>query len=64
MGGHLALDEIVLRPFVECLEGELLIVVAGEHHWDFELFRVLPGVIDAQDAAAANAAGMDALPER
>jgi hypothetical protein len=28
-------------------------VVAGKHHWDFDLFRVMPGVIAARDRAAA-----------
>lgn len=29
-------------------------VAAGEFHWDFELFRVLPRVLDAADGAALN----------
>jgi len=31
-------------------------IVAGERHWDYELFRVLPRVLGAGDAAAAHAA--------
>ncbi|HWN07665.1 MAG TPA: S41 family peptidase [Steroidobacteraceae bacterium] len=30
-------------------------VARGELHWDFELFRVLPGILKASDAAARNA---------
>ena len=30
-------------------------VTAGEHHWDYDLFRVLPQVLSAPDNAAANA---------
>ena len=29
-------------------------VTSGKRHWDFELFRILPSVIDAQDSAARN----------
>jgi hypothetical protein len=31
-------------------------VTDGLHHWDYELFRILPRVLDAADSAAANAA--------
>lgn len=31
-------------------------VTLGRLHWDYELFRVLPAVLDAKDRAAANAA--------
>jgi hypothetical protein len=31
-------------------------VAAGELHWDFELFRVMPSVLAANDASARNAA--------
>jgi C-terminal processing protease CtpA/Prc len=31
-------------------------IVAGQHHWDYDLFRVLPQVLSATDRAAANAA--------
>jgi hypothetical protein len=31
-------------------------VTSGEHHWDFELFRVLPTVLAASDAMERNAA--------
>jgi C-terminal processing protease CtpA/Prc len=31
-------------------------VTSGKRHWDYELFRVMPGVLAAGDRAAANAA--------
>jgi hypothetical protein len=31
-------------------------VIAGKHHWDYELFRVLPAVLAAGDRQAGNAA--------
>ena len=31
-------------------------VTSGKRHWDYELFRVMPGVLAARDRAAANAA--------
>jgi C-terminal processing protease CtpA/Prc len=31
-------------------------VTSGKHHWDYELFRVMPGVIAARNRAAANLA--------
>lgn len=31
-------------------------IVEGKHHWDFELFRVLPEVLGAPDRARSNAA--------
>ena len=31
-------------------------IAAGQHHWDFDLFRVLPQVVAATDRATANAA--------
>ena len=31
-------------------------VVAGKHHWDYELFRVLPAVLAARDREAGHAA--------
>jgi hypothetical protein len=31
-------------------------VTSGKHHWDYELFRVMPGVLAASDRAAANVA--------
>jgi C-terminal processing protease CtpA/Prc len=34
-------------------------VVAGKHHWDYELFRVLPKVLAARDRKAGNAALRD-----
>jgi C-terminal processing protease CtpA/Prc len=34
-------------------------VIAGKHHWDYELFRVLPNVLAAGDHAAGNAAIRD-----
>jgi C-terminal processing protease CtpA/Prc len=30
-------------------------IAAGQHHWDYDLFRVLPQVLAATDRAAANA---------
>lgn len=32
------------------------LVTGGKRHWDYELFRILPGVLAASDAAAARAA--------
>ena len=32
------------------------LITAGEVQWDFELFRVLPSILDAADATAANSA--------
>jgi C-terminal processing protease CtpA/Prc len=43
-------------------------VMAGKHHWDYELFRVLPRVLAAADASAARSAvnqwiaGLGAVP--
>ena len=34
-------------------------VIAAEHHWDYELFRVLPRVLAATDRRAGNAAVRD-----
>jgi hypothetical protein len=31
-------------------------VTSGKHHWDYELFRILPAILAAPDRAAANAA--------
>lgn len=31
-------------------------VTSGQHHWDYNLFRVLPTILAARDRAAANAA--------
>jgi C-terminal processing protease CtpA/Prc len=31
-------------------------ITAGQHHWDYDLFRVLPQVLAAGDSAAANSA--------
>jgi hypothetical protein len=31
-------------------------VAAGRYHWDYELFRILPGILGARDRASANAA--------
>jgi hypothetical protein len=31
------------------------VVTSGKHHWDYELFRVLPGILAAGDKATANA---------
>jgi C-terminal processing protease CtpA/Prc len=31
-------------------------VLSGKLHWDYELFRILPAILQAQDHAAANAA--------
>lgn len=31
-------------------------VTSGKHHWDYELFRVMPGVVAAKNRAAANLA--------
>jgi len=30
-------------------------VTAGERHWDYDLFRILPSIVDAPDRASANA---------
>ncbi|MGO9230973.1 MAG: S41 family peptidase [Bryobacteraceae bacterium] len=30
-------------------------VTSGQRHWDYELFRILPAILDAPDHAAANA---------
>jgi C-terminal processing protease CtpA/Prc len=44
------------------------LVTAGKHHWDYELFRILPRVLSAADAPAARAAvrqwigGLGAVP--
>jgi peptidase S41-like protein len=32
------------------------LITAGKHHWDYELFRILPRVLSAADAAAARSA--------
>ncbi len=32
------------------------VIASGQHHWDYDLFRVLPQVLSATDRAAANAA--------
>ena len=32
------------------------LIVAGEHHWDYDLLRVLPAILAAPDRATANAA--------
>lgn len=32
------------------------LITAGERHWDYDLMRVLPAILAAQDRAAANAA--------
>jgi C-terminal processing protease CtpA/Prc len=34
-------------------------VTAGQHHWDYHLFRVLPAILAARDREAANAALLD-----
>ena len=45
------------------------VVTSGERHWDYELFRILPGVLAAADAASANQAiatwvtGLGAVPD-
>jgi hypothetical protein len=31
-------------------------VTSGQHHWDYELFRILPQVLSASDQSSANAA--------
>lgn len=31
-------------------------VTAGKHHWDYELFRILPAILKAADSKTANAA--------
>jgi len=31
-------------------------VTSGQHHWDYDLFRVLPAILAARDRTAANAA--------
>jgi hypothetical protein len=31
-------------------------VTSGQRHWDYELFRILPAVLDAKTRSAANAA--------
>jgi len=31
-------------------------ITAGERHWDYDLFRVLPAIVEASDRASANAA--------
>jgi C-terminal processing protease CtpA/Prc len=34
-------------------------VIAGLHHWDYDLFRILPKILDAADRPSANAVMLD-----